>query len=482
LINKEELDFMMRQLIGDQIVNDPFLLHIYWWKYADNVLIQLKLVENCPDIIAKVRNDFIIHGKLDQYLFREAINLILQNICDDKPWKQDVDFIFSLSDKFDNAKQCSNLNLLLVCNDLLKIKSIPPGKIKEIIYLGKSRKREFITSDIINLIFDNLNDDDDLIPIRSFIKRLLVLLPLESDIRNERIFFTLIISEAALQLSIGLNAINDMIKTINSDIMILSCEIIQSIFNEFELKELLPYFKHSIETITRSDLSSQHISTLQQITLSKELPFNKPVMNLELPVIFGLIEQKDAGIYLCAILDFLIKLHNEFLDNALTAIPVGSQLTSKSIKVIHAQDDHFINYEWNDNILKYSQKNRKMEKNTYFIFDLQKIEKKLVKKLVYNKVHFETEDDDFYLKNFSFKHELFHKSSRMLFDRYQTGIGRKIVSTDLLVSHAYDSYIYIVNEKAKVDKQINQNLSTVSPATGTRRTLQRIKKVKTVTD
>ncbi|CAG8546447.1 4530_t:CDS:2 [Funneliformis caledonium] len=58
----------------------------------------------------------------------------------------------------------------------------------------------------------------------------------------------------------------------------------------------------------------------------------------------------------------------------------------------------------------------------------------------------------------------------------------RLFPTDLLVSHAYDSYIYIVNEKAKVDKQINQNLSTVSPATGTRRTLQRIKKVKTVTD
>ncbi|CAG8500982.1 14381_t:CDS:2 [Funneliformis caledonium] len=59
----------------------------------------------------------------------------------------------------------------------------------------------------------------------------------------------------------------------------------------------------------------------------------------------------------------------------------------------------------------------------------------------------------------------------------------RLFPTDLLVSHAYDSYIYIINEveKAKVDKKINQNLSTVSTA-GTRRTLQRIKKVKTVTD
>ena len=52
-------------------------------------------------------------------------------------------------------------------------------------------------------------------------------------------------------------------------------------------------------------------------------------MNLECPVIYGLIEQKDMGIYLCAILEFLIKLHNEFLDDVF-AIPVGK---CKSLKL-----------------------------------------------------------------------------------------------------------------------------------------------------
>ena len=51
-----------------------------------------------------------------------------------------------------------------------------------------------------------------------------------------------------------------------------------------------------------------------------------------------------------------------------------------------------------------------------FIFDLRKIEKKLAKKLALNKVYFEMEDNQFYLKNFPFKHELFHNSPRILFD------------------------------------------------------------------
>src|SRR6266540_3779226 len=243
LISKEELDFILRQLIGDEIINDPFLLHVYWWKYMDNILIQLKLVEAFPNIIKKVQDDFIVYGKFDQYLFREAINLILKNICDDKPWKHDMDIILSLSYKIHNAKKSSNLNLLLVCNGLLKINSIPLEKVKEIIYLGKSTiKQEFITADIINLLFNSLYGDDDVIPIRSLITRSLKLIPLESEIQqilykniflrnpfkligiiiekiftteiqqNKQIFFTLMINyEEALYLSIGLNAIHNNI-------------------------------------------------------------------------------------------------------------------------------------------------------------------------------------------------------------------------------------------------------------------------------
>ncbi|GBC04617.1 hypothetical protein RclHR1_05780008 [Rhizophagus clarus] len=667
LTSKENLDFILRHLIGvteDKII-DPFILHIYWWKYANEILIQLKLVETFPNIITKAQNDFIIHGKLDQYLFREAVNCILQNIYDDKPWKQDMDYILSILSEIkeidDDSGNFSNLNLLFVCDDLLKINSIPLEKIKEIIYLGKSaKKQEFITSEIINLVFSSSDDsNNDIIPIISFIKKSLKLIPLESEIRlilyrnifsqspfnlmnsiiekvfitesqqNNQIFFTLIEknSEESLQNSIRLENINDNIKNIDSKMAELCCNVIQRIFSKFELNELSPYFKHAIKSFVQEDLLLNQIFILQQITSiallkefinkfwknyfqednslsmslieeikdvlkinnhpiiqfiqsyfvidlnsfdnvnrleiikeeitwldnftdtktnyltnllkpikklnfedlytfnnnnldknsflsiflkyhknlefikhlypiirfvkilnfkleyhltrkeaqtmtfhefikkesaddseyanlkslfeefaiswnsiishinqyqSKEL-LNKPHMNLEIPVIFGLIEQKDSGIYLCAIVDFLIKLHNEFLDNII-GIPIGkceylkfledsswNKLTPKtyfimSKKADQAQDNNFINYEWNDKIFKYNQKNLEINNDINFIFDLQKIEMKLAKKLIYNKVYFEMEDNQFYLKNFSFKYELFYNFPRILFD------------------------------------------------------------------
>ncbi|PKY22033.1 hypothetical protein RhiirB3_435815 [Rhizophagus irregularis] len=662
-ISEEILNFVFKNLIGDKIINDLFLLHIYWWEYIDNILIQLKLIEKFPDIITKSQNDFIVYGNLDYYLFRRVINSILQNICDDKPWEQDTDDILFIINDTKKSLNFFNFDLLLICDDLLKINLIPIEKIKEIIYLGKSIKnQEFITTDIINLVFISLDKNYDIIHIRSFITRVLEFIPLNSEVRlilyknlfsrdpfefidiiikkvfiteyqqNRRIFFKLIKnSNKVLKLSKRLSIINDNIKNLDSDMAELCCEIIQSIFNEFKLNELSPYFKYSIKSFTDQDLSSQQMSVLQQLTsiaflkefiskywknyiqkdnylskslieeinncmninhsliqflhsyfvpnlyqkkffngdkrlqmIKKEFPWikniraknipkiwqsirianfedlctfyysnltqnlekypflslyfknyeklelikylhpivkfikvlnfkleyhltrkaaqimkfhefiekesendeekinlkllfeefafawnfimdyfvqhqisiynksNNQVMNLEIPIIYGLIEQKGAGIHLCAILDFLIKLHNEFLDNVIS-IPfekckclkfleniTWNTLESKtyfikSIKMTQAQDINFINYHWNDKILKYSQKKLKI-KEINFIFDLQKIEMKLAKKLVLNKVYFEMEEDQVYLKNFLFKNELFHNSFRILSD------------------------------------------------------------------
>ncbi|RIA78985.1 hypothetical protein C1645_841887 [Glomus cerebriforme] len=59
-------------------------------------------------LIFIAQSDFIIYGKLDQYLFKEAINLFLQNIYDDKPWKQDMNCILSMYDKINDSKNFSN--------------------------------------------------------------------------------------------------------------------------------------------------------------------------------------------------------------------------------------------------------------------------------------------------------------------------------------------------------------------------------------
>ncbi|PKY36438.1 hypothetical protein RhiirB3_459034 [Rhizophagus irregularis] len=80
--------------------------------------------------------------------------------------------------------------------------------------------------------------------------------------QNEQIFFTLIKNpEEALQLSIRLKTINDNINDINSNMAEFCCEIIQSIFNRFEMNEMLPYFKNSIKSLMK-----QEYLPLQQIT------------------------------------------------------------------------------------------------------------------------------------------------------------------------------------------------------------------------
>jgi hypothetical protein len=690
--SKEKLDFILKYLIGDKFVDDPFILHIYWWKYATEILIQLKLVETFPDLITKAENDFIIYGKLDQYLFKETINLMLQNICDDKPWKQDImDFILTIYHKIDNSRNVPNLYLLFLYNDLLKIKSIPLEKIKEIICLGKSaKKQECITAEIIDLVFDNSNNNNDVNPITLFILKSLKLIPLESEVRltlyknifsqhsyslmnihiiekiftteiqqNKQIFFIVIKnSEEAMQLSIRLKIINDNIKSIDSHMAEFCCEAIQTIFNKFELNELLPYFKHSIESLMKQedlilqqitsiaflkefinkywknyfqvdnslskslikeikdimeinghvsiqsyfmlDLYNQKSFDIKQLEILKkefsffenftdietdvgmkmnflpklwkpfrkvnfkdfhafyitnsneylflsvffkhyerfklikylypiirfvkilnskleyhltrkaaqimtfhefikkesvdnneyfnlkslfeefalswnsvvshinqyksELLFDKPFMTLDLPVIFGLVEQKNSGIYLCAIVEFLIKLHNEFLNDVMT-IPIEKCKSLNFVKdlswnylnhktyfivstVIQAQDNNFINYEWNDKLLKYNQRNLNMKENIDFIFDLQKIEKKLAKKLVFNKVYFEMENNQFYLKNFSFKYELFYNSPRIIYDAKKILPQEPISADKMLIISAMFQQSIILNSSS----------------------------------
>ncbi|CAG8623037.1 11993_t:CDS:2 [Funneliformis mosseae] len=111
---KKELDFIFSHLTSDKIVDTPFLLHIYWWKYADNVWIQLQLVETFPSIFTKVQLEgSIIHGKLDQCLFIQAINLLLQKIYDEEEYEQDLDILLSLVYRINDTTNLTNLPLLL---------------------------------------------------------------------------------------------------------------------------------------------------------------------------------------------------------------------------------------------------------------------------------------------------------------------------------------------------------------------------------
>ncbi|PKC65425.1 hypothetical protein RhiirA1_514579, partial [Rhizophagus irregularis] len=174
-----------------------------------------------------------------------------------------------------------------------------------------------------------------------------------------------------------------------------------------------------------------------------ELPNDKPKMGHNLPVIFGLLEQKDAGIFLCAILYHLIEIQNRFLQEVIE-IPLG---TCKSLKFLdeqtfdvglpisktkpvtpngyclqsmyldHARSGNIINFDWDDEILAYSQRNLAIARGEDIVYDLTKIEAELANILVFEKVYIETlPDSQLYLESYPYHMELFQGYMRILSD------------------------------------------------------------------
>jgi hypothetical protein len=178
-------------------------------------------------------------------------------------------------------------------------------------------------------------------------------------------------------------------------------------------------------------------------------PREKPTMAYKLPVVFALMEPKDTGIPLCAILDFLVNLQNKFLGEVMS-IPPGTcrslkfldepafnveqtvSSTSKiqsaklntpngyylqSMRIDHARSANVINFDWDDEILAYSQRNLAVAKGQDIIYDLTKIEAELANILVFEKVHIETQpESQLYLEPFPYHMELFQGCMRILSD------------------------------------------------------------------
>jgi hypothetical protein len=172
-----------------------------------------------------------------------------------------------------------------------------------------------------------------------------------------------------------------------------------------------------------------------------ELPDDKPVIKDDSPVVLGLVEQKDSGIYLCAILYHLVNIQNNFLQEVIE-IPPG---TCKSLKFLdeltfdsstsktkpetpngyclhsmyldHVRSVNIINFEWDDEILAYSQRNLAIARGEDIVYDLTKIEAELANVLVFEKVYIETQpDSQLYLELFPYHMELFQGCMRILSD------------------------------------------------------------------
>ena len=114
-----------------------------------------------------------------------------------------------------------------------------------------------------------------------------------------------------------------------------------------------------------------------------ELPNDKPIIDSECQIVLGLMEQKDAGIFLCAILFYLVEIQNNFLQEVMAILPgtckslkfldeptfiesASEEESTKpdrpngyclqSMRIDHARSGNIINFTLDDEILAYSQR------------------------------------------------------------------------------------------------------------------------------
>ncbi|CAG8523422.1 10645_t:CDS:10, partial [Racocetra fulgida] len=200
-----------------------------------------------------------------------------------------------------------------------------------------------------------------------------------------------------------------------------------------------------------NDFANAWNETIDHVTRYQchPLPDEKPYIDINSNIVFGLMEGRDTGIYLCAILEYLITLQNNFLQEVMTipggscpslnflrelswvtyenvsssftnstpalAIEAQSPYFIQSKKLDTLKETNFINYTWDKNILQYSQHNLGIGRGRDIIYDLQKIEMELAYQLVAEKVHIAGgAEQQLYLEPFTYSMELFQGSMRIL--------------------------------------------------------------------
>ncbi|GES78826.1 hypothetical protein GLOIN_2v1764819 [Rhizophagus clarus] len=251
-------------------------------------------------------------------------------------------------------------------------------------------------------------------------------------------------------------------------------EFINEESNYGESEEIFKYLTSNFNDFAKA--WNEVISDVDQFQCH-ELPKPKPDMNLKSFISLALVEPKDSGVYLCAILDYLIGLQNNFLQEVLSIptehskalkfleesyfiqekVASGTDTDStesstrfyiQSLKIDQTKQNNFINYEWDDNILQYSDRNLETGRGQDVIYDLQKIEMDLAHRLIFDKVHIDTlNDSQAYMEPFPYHKELFQGHMRILGD-IKTLIPQQQIPSDqisLIMGVTNNSYRYHTN-------------------------------------
>ncbi|RIB14140.1 hypothetical protein C2G38_2196006 [Gigaspora rosea] len=176
--------------------------------------------------------------------------------------------------------------------------------------------------------------------------------------------------------------------------------------NEGKLQEIFLALKSAFEDFEEScNAVAPHVKRYNCLQFEEF-----PRISLNSSVMFGLGDDiNDFGIYLWAILSYLIGLQNNFLEETIS-IPFGSCHSLKflennaqntpststtqnartsyylqKVDIQHVQPSNFINYDGNNEILQYSQRNLEIRYGEDIVYDLYQIEMKLAYQLVFNK-------------------------------------------------------------------------------------------------
>ena len=150
-----------------------------------------------------------------------------------------------------------------------------------------------------------------------------------------------------------------------------------------------------------------------------------PYLSESSPISFCLIEKRGQGAFLCAAMEILQEIQNDFLQKMLSIASTGKcsalvflekEEGKFSIPVVHlqeAREKEIIQYQWTDEILRHSQRNTEYGHGREIFFDLEKIEKEMAVRFLAGKSYLSTREG---LQEFHFAGELFHTCGDILDD------------------------------------------------------------------
>lgn len=157
------------------------------------------------------------------------------------------------------------------------------------------------------------------------------------------------------------------------------------------------------------------------------------------PISLCLVERRDNGKFLCAALEVLQEIQNDFVQKVLGIAASGKcaalgfmerEEGTAAVQMVHlqdAQEKEIIQYQWSSDILKHSQHNTEYGQGREILYDIGRIEKELAVSFLLGKSYLSSAGG---LREFMFSKELFHACKGIL-DDLETLVPQQPLTQDV---------------------------------------------------